>query len=152
VEVERLSGAPLPAPEIPHRPTEGSIMRLRSIKLLFIASLPFLVPWQAMAQDGDPGEWDVVASTPGENAVKPLFGSALALDSLESYRGGYDLVENDMTITGAAEHNSASYVTTGANSISSGAFAHLNGVSMVIQNSGANVLIQNATIINLKIN
>jgi hypothetical protein len=57
-----------------------------------------------------------------------------------------------MTLAGTTANNSASYVVTGANTISSGSFANLNGVPMVIQNSGANVLIQNATIINLQMN
>ena len=36
------------------------------------------------------------------------------------------------------------------NSIDGGALANASGVPIVIQNSGANVLIQNATIINLQ--
>jgi hypothetical protein len=40
---------------------------------------------------------------------------------------------------------------TGANTIDAGSFANMSGIPVVIQNSGANVLIQNATIINLQL-
>ena len=46
---------------------------------------------------------------------------------------------------------SASNVTTGSNVISDGAFAGIGGLPMVIQNSGNNVLIQNATIVNVQL-
>jgi hypothetical protein len=47
--------------------------------------------------------------------------------------------------------NSATDVATGANVINGGAFANMTGLPVVIQNSGANVLIQNATVINLQL-
>jgi len=49
-------------------------------------------------------------------------------------------------------NNSARNVTTGDNNISAGSFANMSGLPTVIQNSGANVLIQNATILNLQMN
>ena len=55
---------------------------------------------------------------------------------------------------GAAIHPtqiSAVNVATGANIVTEGAFSNASGLPMVIQNSGANVLIQNATIINVQI-
>lgn len=127
-------------------------MRILNTTLLFIASLAFLLPGHVMAQDDDPGEWDLIATTVVASSGNPVFGSALAADSLDSYRGGRELVVNDMALAGTTANNSASYVVTGANTISSGSFANLNGIPMVIQNSGANVLIQNATIINLQLN
>jgi hypothetical protein len=39
---------------------------------------------------------------------------------------------------------------TGSNSIAAGSFANMSGLPLVVQNSGANVLIQNAVIINLQ--
>jgi len=47
-------------------------------------------------------------------------------------------------------NNSAFNVMTGSNSIADGSFTNSSGFPMVIQNSGSNVLIQNATIINLQ--
>jgi hypothetical protein len=55
-----------------------------------------------------------------------------------------------MKLDGVVTGNSATNVNTGANVIDSGAFSNMSGIPVVIQNSGANVLIQNATIINLQ--
>jgi hypothetical protein len=72
-------------------------------------------------------------------------GSALARQ-----RGGTD-TSNDMRLDGAVAANTAVNVVTGTNSIDAGSFANMAGIPVVIQNSGANVLIQNATIINLQL-
>ena len=69
--------------------------------------------------------------------------------TLARQRGGTD-TRNDARIDGAVTANTAVNVATGANSIDAGSFAHMAGIPVVIQNSGANVLIQNATIINLQ--
>jgi hypothetical protein len=55
-----------------------------------------------------------------------------------------------MKLNGAVSGNSAMAVTTGANVITEGAFSNASGLPTVIQNSGANVLIQNATIVNVQ--
>ena len=70
--------------------------------------------------------------------------------TLEQARGGAADVSNEARLNGYVTGNSATYVNTGANSIDGGAFANASGIPIVIQNSGANVLIQNATIINLQ--
>ena len=74
--------------------------------------------------------------------------------TLDSQRGGSQLVlvHNDMTLTGSTAGNMAEQVNTGSNAISAGAFANMSGIPVVIQNSGANVLIQNAVILNLQMN
>lgn len=68
---------------------------------------------------------------------------------LARQRGGTD-TRNDARIDGAVAANTAVHVVTGNNSIDAGSFANMAGIPVVIQNSGANVLIQNATIINLQ--
>jgi len=68
---------------------------------------------------------------------------------LEQQRGGTDTY-NDMKLDGNVANNSATNVVTGNNVIDAGSFANMSGIPVVIQNSGANVLIQNATIINLQ--
>lgn len=78
------------------------------------------------------------------------FGMPMPLGMLDNYRGGFDTVNNDMQLSGAVTNNSAVHVTTGSNYIADGSFTNANGFPMVIQNSGANVLIQNATIINVQ--
>lgn len=70
--------------------------------------------------------------------------------ALEQLRGGSDAVASDTRLQGATTGNSATNVVTGHNVIQSGSFANAAGVPVVIQNSGANVLIQNATVVNLQ--
>jgi hypothetical protein len=110
-------------------------MRLFKSSVCIIASLVSLLPAYVVAQDG---------ATPG-------FGNAASSEALESFRGGSDAVNSEMTLAGTTAKNSAEQVNTGTNSINTGAFANLSGIPIVIQNSGANVLIQNATILNLQI-
>lgn len=83
-------------------------------------------------------------------AVVIGMGQALGADQLDGYRGGTDTVINDMTLSGTVAHNSATDVVTGTNTINGAAFANSNGLATVIQNTGANVLIQSATIVNVQ--
>ncbi|MDQ3061217.1 MAG: hypothetical protein M3R45_17175 [Pseudomonadota bacterium] len=84
--------------------------------------------------------------------VSELFDKPVATELLERHRGGSDSVHNDMTLTGTTTGNTAIQVATGNNAIGSGSFAGMSGLPVVIQNSGANVLIQNAVILHLEIN
>lgn len=77
--------------------------------------------------------------------AKPLVAAALA-----TKRGG-DRVFNDAQLKGVVADNQASNLTTGMNVISDSAFSGASGMSTVIQNSGNNVLIQNATIVNVQL-
>ena len=81
------------------------------------------------------------------------WGVAARQARLEGLRGGDDTVSvnNTARLSGVVSGNSATNVSTGANSIDAGSFANAAGLPMVIQNSGANVLIQNATVINLQL-
>jgi len=75
---------------------------------------------------------------------------AVELDKLDHERGRADSVVNDTKLNGDVANNSAFNVQTGSNTIDAGSFANMSGIPVVIQNSGANVLIQNATVINLQ--
>jgi hypothetical protein len=77
-------------------------------------------------------------------------GKAVEADQLATLRGGADTVTNTMRLDGAVSGNSAVNVLSGANSIGNGSFSNASGLPIAIQNSGANVLIQNATIINIQ--
>jgi hypothetical protein len=87
---------------------------------------------------------------PGLRADSTL-GAATADDLLDSARGGSDRTTIATTLTGTADGNAAANVTTGSNLIQSGSFANMAGIPIVVQNTGANVLIQNATTINLQL-
>ncbi|MGI4937748.1 MAG: hypothetical protein ACRYF5_13535, partial [Janthinobacterium lividum] len=86
------------------------------------------------------------ATTAGQTS----FGATLADERLQDHRGGSELTKSEMTVTGSTAENHAEQVYTGSNVISAGSFANASGIPIVIQNSGANVLIQNATILNLQ--
>ena len=79
-----------------------------------------------------------------------LGAGALDEQALADTRGG-TLVVNDMTLEGVVSDNQAYNLNTGNNTISDGALAGSSGLPMVIQNSGNNVLIQNATIVNVQL-
>jgi len=79
------------------------------------------------------------------------FGQAASAELLERARGGSDSTSIVTTLNGTVGNNSATNVSSGDNVIQSGSFANLSGIPIVIQNSGANVLIQNATMINLQL-
>jgi hypothetical protein len=79
-----------------------------------------------------------------------LFGAPLADDRLATQRGGTETPWSDMRLNGAVSGNSAVAVLTGNNTITEGSFSNASGLPMVIQNTGANVLIQNATIVNIQ--
>lgn len=79
-------------------------------------------------------------------------GDALAGDVLDAMRGGDDTntTINTVDVDGRVDGNTASNIVTGTNSISDGSFANSAGISTVIQNSGANVLIQNGMVVNVQ--
>ena len=102
----------------------------------------------------------IAAPTTSLTALMPLtvdgifaggLGRAAGASALDQARGGTETVSNEARLSGFVTGNSASYVSAGANTIDGAAFANASGIPIVIQNSGANVLIQNATIINLQL-
>ena len=86
-------------------------------------------------------------AAPAEDTV--TLGTPVAAESLSLLRGGSTDTTNDTRITGSTASNTARDVQTGSNSISSGSFADMAGIPVVIQNTGANVLIQNSVILNV---
>ncbi len=83
-------------------------------------------------------------------AANPLGVKPLDAKRLANRRGGTD-VFNDMQLKGVVADNRATNVSTGNNAIMDGAFSGTSGLPMVVQNSGNNVLIQNATIVNVQV-
>ena len=97
----------------------------------------------------------VSAESADQQAKMPaneIFGSA-AVDSrdLAISRGGTEVTLNDLKSNGVVSDNQASNLVTGSNWVTEGSFAGATGLATVVQNSGNNVLIQNATIINLQV-
>jgi hypothetical protein len=95
-----------------------------------------------------------LASVPADLRETPTIGgetvATVDLERLDHERGKADTVLNDTKLNGDVANNNAVNVNTGSNTIDAGSFANMSGIPVVIQNSGANVLIQNATVINLQ--
>jgi hypothetical protein len=92
---------------------------------------------------------EAVAS-PASPTVVQGFGTPIEGGVLTGYRGGFDLIKNDMQLSGTVTNNVAAHTLSGNNYISDSAFSNASGLPMVVQNSGSNVLIQNATIIHVQ--
>ena len=94
-------------------------------------------------------------ATAAPTAAASLFGSdSRTLDAarLDQQRGGASTqVFNDMELDGVVADNRAVDVVTGTNTISPGALSGASGLPLIVQNSGNNVLIQNATIVNVQL-
>jgi hypothetical protein len=88
-------------------------------------------------------------TTAGQPSGAVSFGVAMSDDQLAERRGG-DVQVGKNDLTGTVSDNTAYKVETGANAINDGSFAASNGLVSVIQNTGANVLIQNATVLNVR--
>lgn len=80
-------------------------------------------------------------------------GQPIQRDALGRLRGGDSNttnITNDIDVDGEVSDNSADNIVSGANIVSGGAFGNAAGITTVIQNSGSNVLIQNAMIVNVR--
>jgi hypothetical protein len=110
----------------------------------------FAVPAQGMAQTPMADEATAIPATP--DVDRAGFDKPVAAAKLASLRGGTEVVSSDMQLSGTTASNTATNVATGTNAISAGSFSNMSGLPIVIQNTGANVLIQNAVILNLQMN
>lgn len=94
-----------------------------------------------------------VSAAPQEEPLRPVagLGTPLKQEQLAGSRGGTDSMTAQATLNATVTNNTAVNIVSGNNTIDGGAFANMSGLPMVIQNSGTNVLIQNATVINLQL-
>lgn len=113
-------------------------------------SLALALPVQVMAQTVSDAPAASTTALPGISRAG--FDKPVQADKLGDYRGGTALVTSDMQLSGTTANNTAVNVATGTNAISAGSFSNMSGLPIVIQNTGANVLIQNAVILNLQMN
>jgi len=104
------------------------------------ASLPALGTNEATARTP---ESPAVAVQPGAWDAAPVASARLA-----ALRGG-SVVSANVAQNGSLQNTVANSVTTGSNSVSGGSFANASGLPTVIQNTGANVVIQNSMVVNV---
>ena len=99
-----------------------------------------------------PGAATAAPSRPAQPApASSTDAIPLSARALEDARGGSVHTATDTRLSANVAGNSAHQVATGSNAIQGGAFAGAVGIPVVIQNTGANVLIQHATVVNLRI-
>ncbi len=125
---------------------------LRALAIAALAASGLSLPAFVVAQSDPAPQQPGVASFSQPDAVRAGFDQPVSAAALAGYRGGTSVVNNDMQLAGTTAGNSAINVATGNNAITAGAFSNMSGLPVVIQNSGANVLIQNAVILNLQMN
>lgn len=113
---------------------------MKHATLIWLAAASALAATEAWAEDPAPDP-----PTPAD------FGIAAVPDSeLPDYRGGTTITNvNDLDAT--LYNNNALDTVSGSNFVTDGALAGSSGFSTLIQNSGNNVLIQNALILNLQV-
>ncbi|SFV26475.1 hypothetical protein SAMN05428990_0336 [Pseudoxanthomonas sp. YR558] len=119
---------------------------------LAVLSVCALAPaaWAADGVELRPLQDPVIETAPMQVPFKPVseLGRTIDPGRLAGLRGGDGTqVENLVDVDGSVDGNTAHHVTTGTNSVADGAFNNASGINTVIQNTGNNVLIQNAMIV-----
>ena len=116
-----------------------------------LCGLGWSLTFPATAENTQVEPKNLIKSTaqPGNAPIASL-GLPLSSRELAGLRGGFDTVNNDMQLNGSVANNSANHVVSGNNYIAGGSFSNMTGLPISVQNSGSNVLIQNATIVNVK--
>ncbi len=136
---------------------------MRHVTKYRIAGLAVLFGGILMAQGVLAEPDSSLLSVPGNGPVESGIGSALSSGDLEQVNGRKDVDVNIKEVSGifssteqkgflgmnTIEASHGSTFATGSNTIAEGAFANMNGIATVIQNSGNQVLIQNATVLDV---
>lgn len=91
------------------------------------------------------------AGDAGTTVAVSVFGEPVSDAGLSAYRGGSALQISEMRLDSKLIDNQAIANITGSNFVTESAFSGASGFSTVVQNSGNNVIIQNATILNLSL-
>jgi len=91
-----------------------------------------------------PASWLMVKPRPVSDIGAPVDVARLAgMRGGEDDHGSVVVIDVDGTVDG----NTAHHIDSGGNTITQGAFDNANGINTVIQNTGTNVLIQNAMVV-----
>lgn len=100
------------------------------------------------------GSGAAFAAPPALSSPPPGFGVATPVDALKDMSGGTNITNNinQQTLNGTMSDTEARDTVSGGNVVSGSAFGNSAGLPTVIQNSGNNVLIQNSTIVNVRMN
>ena len=127
----------------------GRVIKNTIVGLVLVGSFLFVATVSA-------GELVNPASSVDESAVLADFGQPVSSDILESQSGGSTSIErieilaNSMNLNAEMKENLLFSTATGMNQVSDNAFGNASGISTVVQNSGNQVIINNAFILNLQ--
>ncbi|BDR12470.1 carbon storage regulator [Vibrio sp. STUT-A11] len=105
---------------------------------LAVFTLSMIIAVSAFADDLELSDEEVI----GTNVLSESRGGRLVEIEIDS-------IYSDTDMTGISSDNLALNTVSGNNILAPGAFAGSSGISSVIQNTGNNVVIQNATVVNL---
>lgn len=126
------------------------IKRIPRVMAVVLSALAMLSPVQA---EPDEPEGFLSPSPARALVVVPMMtlGAGPVSDTaLDVRRGGTETL-NDMDLDGVVSGNHAANLVTGQNIVTDGSLSGNAGLATVVQNSGNNVLIQNATIVNIRL-
>ena len=103
---------------------------------------------------GTPAIAEEATAVKGDMFQLSDLGAAISIEDLRNESGRQDISDsliqlNNMKLNGSLEGNSLQSTATGTNMVSQDSFSNLSGIATVIQNTGNQVLIQNAMILNL---
>jgi hypothetical protein len=101
------------------------------------------------AVQGDPQSVPEIGSVISSEELGGLNGQKDAGIEIKDVNAIFTNVDNKGILGNNAIEGSNSTFTTGGNSIAGSAFSGMNGIATVIQNSGNQVLIQNATVVDV---
>lgn len=126
-------------------------LRLPIAGLLFLGTLQWMETAYAETDSTKIDSTTEASTAPAVRDVdSDLLGVELNEQTLTDARGGTEVI-NDMTLNGVVAGNQAYNLNTGNNTVTEGSFAGASGMPTLIQNTGNNVLIQNATIVNVQL-
>lgn len=94
-------------------------------------------------------------AAPGTAGAAPSLGQSLgapvSAQALAANRGGHIYQIGSAQLSAQLQDNQASNNVTGSNVVSQHAFSGSSGIPTLVQNSGNNVVIQNATVVNVQV-
>lgn len=94
--------------------------------------------------------WAAPPASDASSNIAQALGAPVSAQALAEHRGGHFYQIGKAQLTAQMQDNQALGNVTGRNIVTQQAFYGASGVPTVIQNSGNNVVIQNATILNVQ--
>lgn len=117
---------------------------MKAVKRCVIATTVGLLSFSSAAV------WAAPALSNGASNIVQGLGAPVSAQALSNHRGGHIFQLGEADLSARMSDNQASHNITGSNLVTSQAFSGSSGIPTVIQNSGNNVIIQNATVLNLQ--